>query len=140
MYSRRPRRRFLHEGFYDKYKAEGNWVKMKADKKGLTITLQRLDYGELEELKDAVENNDYNFAYEMFEDIMGNSPFEYHADLGYSGFGMTDAVGFSLGIDVYDDDEVDDEDGRLFYYKDYYVRFFLEELLEDGKVFFHSAD
>ena len=141
MYSRRPRRRFLREGYYDKYKAEGNWVKMKADKKGLTITLQRLDDDELDELREAVEDNNFEFAYEMFEDIIANSEFVFHQNLGDSGLGMTDAPGFSLGIDVYgyDDDEFDDEDGRLFYYNNYARYFIIEELLNKGKVFFHEA-
>ena len=59
--------------------------------------------------------------------IDGIDGLKFHFDLGESGFGMTSAPGF-----LYEDDE-------LWYFNDYAVRSFLEDLKTHNKAVFHYA-
>lgn len=52
----------------------------------------------------------------------------FHFNLGESGFGMTSAPGF-----VYEDDEV-------WYFNDYAIRSFVEDLNTNNKAIFHYAN
>lgn len=115
---------------------EGEYLILKPSEKGLTIELTEEGKEEIDEI-----SSDHDF-YDFFEDIQGNSDYEYHSDLGSSGFGMTDAPGITYGY-YYDDDGdcVDDDSSysEIYLYGNYVIKSFLDELKEKGEVFFISA-
>lgn len=81
-----------------------------------------------------------NFMTEYFEDIQVNSDIIYHSDLGSSGFGLTEAPGFTIGYDINDHGEyVETSDSQLYYYNDYMIHSFVDILKKEGRVFFKKA-
>ena len=91
-----------------------------------------------EEYEDLTE---MNFS-DIFDDVQGNSEYMYFFDVGEAGFGLTSAPGITDGYYYGDDGELTEgehTDAELYYYSDYAVTDFTEELKTKGKVFFNKA-
>jgi len=79
---------------------------------------------------------------DIFDDVQGNSEYMYFFDVGEAGFGLTSAPGITDGYYYGDDGELTEgehTDSELYYYPDYAVTDFTEELRTKGKVFFNKA-
>ena len=78
--------------------------------------------------------------YELVEDITTNSAFEYHWNLGEAGIGGTDAPAFTYEYSLGDAGEYEENDeSELYYFNDYAITPFMEELRDKGEVYFIKA-
>ena len=111
----------------------------------LTLTDEGKDFVQ-EKLDDEKRSNDNadlvhleNYFWEVGEDIWTNSEYDYSSNLGDSGFGLTEAPGIIMGNR---DDSGDWEDDVLvWYYNDYMIRSFLDDMMNgDGAVFTYAGD
>lgn len=116
---------------------------------GEYLTLERLENGNLkisltEEGKEEVEEDgisDVKF-HDYFEDIFSNSELIYSSDISELGIMMA-APGIIIGYYYSDDGELTDkgneEYSEVFYYVDYVIRDFTDELKNDGHVIFQTS-
>jgi hypothetical protein len=113
---------------------------------GEYISLELIDNGLKVKLNDASsakgeigEVSEVSF-HKLFEDIEVNSDFKYSDDLGTSQMGLTEAPGFLFSYNISDDGTFEEsESSVLYYYNDYMVKNFVEELFENGEVIFTQA-
>lgn len=115
---------------------EGRYIKIEPVDGGLWLHLT-------EEGREELENNDINEDrfYDLFDDVRGNSEWEYHSDMGEAGFGLTNAPGFTDGY-VYEDNgelEAVDDTAKIYWFPNYMVESFVETLKDEGKVFFDEG-
>ena len=122
-------------------------IKSKIDKLSGREAFQYIDIEIVENglwiyLTDNSEDFDEMDFDNIFDDVQGNSEYMYFFDVGEVGFGLTSAPGITDGYYFSDDGEITDEghdDSELYYYNDYAVTDFTEELRTKGKVFFNKA-
>ena len=79
---------------------------------------------------------------DFFEQIRCNSEFIYFDDMGEAGFGLTSAPGITDGYYYNDDAELTDkghDDSAVYWYPNYCITDFIEELYTTGKTFFQKA-
>ena len=116
---------------------------------GNYLKLERLENGYLkisltDEGKEKVEEYDISMSefWDYFEDITGNSGLLYFHDISSLGF-MTEAPGITIGYYYDDDGEYTDEGNEdyseVFYYSNYSINDFTEELKNEGFVIFEST-
>jgi len=111
------------------------------------MTLEELDNGLLvsitEEgrrfLKENKEDDYFANFEEIFESIKVNSEWEFHRDLGESGFGLTSAEGFTDGYHLSDVGGDYEGDGNLYYNNNYATINFIDELIENGYYKFNKG-
>lgn len=109
---------------------------------GRYLNLEKLDNGDLkiiltpdgrEEIEDSGE---VNFD-DLFEDIRCNSDYLYWESMSDAELGMSDAPCITDGYYFEDNgDLLTYDDSELFYYPDYMIKDFKEELDKDGFVIF----
>lgn len=110
---------------------------------GLKLKLNKEGKQKVEE--DMADHKDqYDIWYDLFDDIIGDSEYIFHKDMGESGFGLTNAEGITDGYHyvgetrkMYDADFP--KSANVYWYPNYQVKNPLEELYEDGSVFFTKA-
>jgi hypothetical protein len=137
-----------YKELYDQYKkvnenAGGNvehyrYLDIEKVENGLKISLN--DDGK-QNVEDEGGIEERNFG-DYFEDVMGNSDYLFIENLGDVGFGLTDAPGILYGYD-YNDDGLLMDDGRsdseVYWFPNYMVREFTQDMLEYGFVIFTKA-
>ncbi len=140
-------KRFLETGKYDLYGSsemkhggeagqEFEYIKLVPKEHGLEVQLTKEGIQKIKE-----DGITYQNADEYFEDIQGNSEFIYHNNLGDSGLGMTEAEGITDGYYFGDEGgyKTDHPDSaKLYYFNDYAIRFWGDDLKEEGKAFFQE--
>lgn len=104
-------------------------------KNGLTIQLTK-------EGKEFIKDFDATFD-DLFDEVRGNSELIYFEDIGEAGFGLTSAEGITDGY-YYDDkgnitDKGHKKDSAVYWYPNYMIVNFFEELQENGETFFNKA-
>lgn len=114
---------------------EYNYLNMDMVKNGdmkLTLTEEGL-----EKVED--EGINYDNFYDYFDDIRANSEFIYFGSLGDAGLGMTEAPGITDGY-YFDDDGniVEENDSEIYWYPNYIMKDFTEELSKNGSVIFST--
>ena len=122
-------------------------IKSKIDKLSGREAFQYIDIEIVENglwiyLTDNSEDFDEMDFDNIFDDVQGNSEYMYFSDLGDVSFGLTSAPGITDGYYFSDDGEITEgehTDAELYYYPDYAVTDFTEELRTKGKVFFNKA-
>ncbi len=108
---------------------------------GLQLSLNEEGIEEVNDLK-ADEKSDAEIWYELFDDVQGNSEYNFHANMGDSGFGLTDAEGITDGYYMGDDSEyVTDypKSAKVYWFPDYMIKSPLDEMMENGKVVFDES-
>lgn len=116
----------------------GKYVTLSVMPNGLMVKLTKNGFDEISGMSDADIKTD-NF-YDLVEDITSDSAFEYHENLGNAGLGMTDAPGFAYDYPMGDDGEyVQNDESELYYFNDYAITPFMEELRDKGEVYFIKA-
>jgi hypothetical protein len=135
--------------FYEEYNSESEnlndieqyqYISLKKLPNGIKIILN--DNGrELLNDTDDDKIKSEEIANDLFDDVQGNSEYDFHQDLGDMGFGLTDAPGITYGYHYDDNNEYNEygENAEVYYYNYYMLKNFIEELLEDGFVEFHKA-
>lgn len=121
--------------------AENEYVKLSMAGKNLVIELA--DDIDREDFDDMVKNSRFgdDAFYDMFDTIRANSDLEYVENLGDVGAGITEAPGIVQGASM-------DRNGqmkitkrtKIWYYDDYAINSFVEQLQKHGKVVFQAAD
>jgi hypothetical protein len=114
------------------------------------IDLEHLENGNLKiilnddgitESEDDYDFNESNF-FNYFEDIETNSEYMYFQDMSQVGVGMTEAPCITFGYYLGDDGKITDNDyseySEIFYYTNYMIKDFTEELKENGFVIFRT--
>jgi len=104
----------------------------------LIPTIDGLKIELTEEGKEVIK--EWNF-WELFEDVQGNSDYQYHPNLGWDGLGMIDAPGITYGYIMGDDGEWEEivSKSYIYYFDDYIINSFIDTLSEDGEVIFKRA-
>ena len=114
------------------------------------IDLEHLENGNLkiilnsEGVKEVQEDDDFNESnfLNYFEDVEGNSEYMYFQDMSYVGVGMSEAPCITYGYYLNDNGKVTDEEysdeSEVYYYTDYMIKYFTEELKENGFVIFRT--
>lgn len=127
----------LNEGV--NIKEQNSYIKIKTVGKNLEISLaSKRVIGEIQEMFD--DQGDDCF-YEIFEDIRANSELVYFSNLSDAGLGMSEANGIAYAYDMNDEGEYEEtSESKLWYYGNYAVKSFVEELIENGKVIFTLAN
>lgn len=117
---------------------KGEFVEMNVMENGLGLMLTLTPDG-IEEVADI--GTDEDRFIEIFEDIQVNSDWMFHLDMGNSGFGLTEAPGFTAGYVQNDDGEFASthDDSAVYYYKDYVIKNFMSELYPNGSVIFKKG-
>jgi len=117
---------------------------------GRYLNLEKLENGNLKitinyDGKIEVETYgiDWDRFSDYFEDIRCNSDYNYFSDLGDAGLGMTNSPGITDGYN-YDDegeftDENNEENSDIYFYPNYMIKDFTEELIKNGSVIFNSS-
>lgn len=109
----------------------GNNITLEMMDKSLKLTIT--DTGK--ELLEDIGMDEINFL-ELFEDIQVNSSFSFLPSVSELG-ALSEAPGIIYEYELTDSGEfVENEDSRLFYYNDYMLNNFVEELFNDGVVTF----
>jgi hypothetical protein len=91
-------------------------------------------------LEESIEDDYFARFEEIFESINVNSEWEFHRDLGDSGFGLTSADGFSNGYHYNDEGDYEGhEDSEVYFNNNYAIKSFVEELINEGSYFFNKA-
>lgn len=111
----------------------------------LKISLNEDGYNYIKDENIDIEESDYqklqSLFDDLFDDVQGNSDYQYIENVGDFGFGLTEAPGITDGY--YYDDNGDfkeiDETSELYYYEPYQIRDFVKELLKNGEVIFNKA-
>lgn len=102
----------------------GRYITIKLEPNFLQINLTDEGKSELSEKTTEGEVLHEDLFFDLFEDIKANSSLEFSLDIGTDfNAGLTEAPGFS-----YEDD--------IYYYNDYMIKSFVEELYNNGEVFF----
>ena len=77
---------------------------------------------------------------DFFDDIRVNSEWNYIENLSHAGLGMSEAPCITYGYYIDDDGNFTDEESmsysNIYYYSDYVIKSFTEELIKDGSVIF----
>jgi hypothetical protein len=105
---------------------------------GLKISLNEAGKQNVED-EGGIEESKF---YDYFEDVRGNSEYIYFEDMGDAGFGLTSAPGITDGYEYNDDGELTDEghtDSEVYWFPNYMIRDFTQDMLEDGYVIFTKA-
>jgi hypothetical protein len=112
----------------------GNYLTIELHGNGLLIKLKR-------GAKSFIKN--FNASWDdLFEDIRSNSDWLYHEDMGNAGFGLTSAPGFTDGYYYDDNGEFTDKgnkDSNIYWYPNYMITDFFEELLKTKLTFFNKG-
>ena len=113
------------------------YLSLEVQENGLLVTVTSEGKEFLEE---NIENDYFAKFEEIFESIMTNSEWEFHRDLGNSGFGLTSADGLTNGYGYNDDGEYEGhEDSQVYFNSDYAITSFIEELISEGSYFLNKA-
>lgn len=128
-----------YENFWDIYAPSGRYLEMEILKNGdLKISLTDDGILEVDETGISIDN-----FYDYFDDIRANSEYLYFEDLGKAGIGLTDSPGITDGYYYDDDGELTDEehdDSSIYWYPNYIVKDFTEDLMENGYVIFNTIN
>jgi hypothetical protein len=115
-------------------------------KLGMTANGQNLEIkliakgGKLKEFIEAHEEQGENCFSDFFEDIQSNSEIQFATNGSYFGL-MTEAPCIAYALDRNDDDEfVENNETKIWYYEPYAVSDFVEELITKKSVVFTLAD
>lgn len=104
----------------------------------LELTLE--DSSEFEWLNENINSSHDDLIYSMFERYSCNGSYTYFdADNANPFVGLTEAPCIAEKLD-YDDDGRKKIIGKFWYYPDYMIKSFIDELLEDGFVIFELAN
>lgn len=110
--------------------------------KGLKISLNEEGIELVKELKED-NKSDFEIWNELFEDITANSEYNFHNDIGDSGFGLTNIEGITDGY-YYDDNgqyKTDYlESAKVYWFPNYMILSSIDEMIEKGSVIFDDAD
>ena len=110
------------------------------------LDLEKLKNGDLkiilnsdgrDEVVDSGIDN-YKFS-DYFDDIRGNSDYLYYESISDAGLGMSEAPCILDGFYFDDNGDLTDDghnDSEIFYYPDYMIKNFTEELVKNGFVIF----
>jgi hypothetical protein len=113
----------------------GEYISLKMTKNGLEISLTKKGKEKVKE--DGITEENF---YDYFEDIQANSEFLYFAE---SPVGLTDAPVITDGLYYDDDGELTDKghsDSEVYWYPDYAIKSFADELKEEGNTFFDKSE
>lgn len=124
----------------------GRYVNIKVmPNKNLKLTLTDEGKTEIEDIQSQyADRPEANMAwYEsefggLFDDIRGNSEYTYVPDLGDEGMGLTNAPGIIMGN--MDDNGEWEPDVLVWYYNDYMLQSFLEDMMGGGTIFTYAGD
>ena len=127
----------IFESFYNIDVEHYRYVDLEHLENGnLKIILNSEGVIEAEDDADFSERNFYNY----FEDVEGNSEYLYFQDMSTFGVGMSEAPCITYGYYLCDDGKITDDyysdESEVYYYKDYMIKDFTEELLDNGFVIF----
>lgn len=104
---------------------------------GLKISLN--EEGKIKATEDVLTEDNFD---DYFDDVRGNSEYNYIYNLGEAGFGLTEAPGIVDGYYTNDDGYLTDDgrdDSKVYYYNDYMLKDFTKELSDNGFVIFTKA-
>lgn len=122
------------ESFWDKYE-EHQYLDLDIMENGdLKIILNSDGKEEAED-----SGIDYNRFYDFFDDISANSDMKYYDDMGDTGLGMSSAPCIITGYEYDDNGNIVIEetgDTGIYWYPEYMVKDFTEELVKKGYVIF----
>ena len=83
---------------------------------------------------------DEDMNYDLFDDIRANSELLYFSDMSDTGFGMSSAPCITDGYYVGDDGDLEEGNKAIVYwYPNYLVKSFTDELVENGYVIFQTG-
>lgn len=126
-----------YENFWDVYCPSGRYLNMEILENGdLKISLTEEGKEEVDETGISIDS-----FYDYFDDIRANSEFMFFEDLGEAGLGMTSAPGITDGYYYNDNGDITDElhdDSVIYWYPNYVVKDFTEELKNNGYVIFNT--
>jgi len=127
------------EGFWNKHtdRIEYEYLRMDIIENG-NMKLSLTDEGKEKVKEDGI--NYENFI-DYFDDIRANSEYVYWESIGDAGLAMSDAPCITDGYYFDDDGIFTDEkhdDSEIFWYPDYVVKDFTEELYKKGYVIFET--
>lgn len=115
----------------------------KFEYQGRYLNLQKLDTGNLKIIltddgREEMEEGKDDFS-DLFDDIRSNSDYLYWESIGDAGLGMSDAPCITDGY-YFDDngDLTEGDDSEIFWFPNYMVENFIEELVENGFVIFNT--
>lgn len=115
----------------------GEYISLEVAENALKIKLVE---GKKEKARDEIKNIDEVSFNRLFEDIESNSDFTYSENIGNLGLGLTDAPGFLFSYTMSDEGSFEETtDSVLYYYNEYAINNFVEELFENGVVEFTQA-
>lgn len=127
---------FVNENF-NKNIYEGEYTILEIQQNRLKISLTIDGKEKINDISsDVLRTDDF---FDFVEDIVVNSDFNYVSDIGEVGLGLTSAPGFIQGYTLNDDGIYDDVD-ELYYYNDYMILSFMEQLQKNGVVYFDKAE
>lgn len=128
---------------------KSNYLSLEVVDDGLILRLTQAGKREIKDLMpEGFKKKDYPYFYhyvdfyDFFEQIRCNSEFMYFDDMGEAGFGLTSAPGITEGYYLDDDAELTDkghDDSAVYWYPNYMITDFIEELYTTGKTFFQKA-
>lgn len=133
---------------------KSNYLSLEVVDNGLILRLTQAGKREIKYLmpEGFRTNDDKNFVdhvhfcqhvdfVDFFEQIRCNSDFIYFDDIGEAGFGLTSAPGITDGYYYDDNGELIYENiySEVYWYPNYMITDFIEELYTTGKTFFQKA-
>ena len=128
---------------------KSNYLSLEIVDNGLILRLTQAGKREIKDLipegfnkKDDSCFCHYVDFFNFFEQIRCNSEFIYFDNIGEAGFGLTSAPGITDGYYYNDDAELTDEghnDSAVYWYPNYCIIDFIEELYTKGQTFFQKA-
>ena len=113
------------------------------------LDLEKLENGDLKIILNSdgkEEANDYginidNF-YDYFDDVRGNSEYLFYESISDAGLGMSEAPCIIAGYYFDDNGKLTDDghdDSEIFWYPNYMIKDFTEELVKNGFVVFQTT-
>jgi len=137
---------------FNKFNVNENMISLDDSelRNGEYLTLKRLENGNLkisltEEGKEEINNSDYEVESDylnLFDDIVSNSSIVLFSDISQLGF-MSESPGITIGYYFSDEGEYTDEGNEdwseVFYYPNYQIKDFTEDLKNEGYVIFKTT-
>ena len=116
-----------------------NYISLEKIQYGLKITINSEGMEILEDA-DVGEIKSENIMFELFEDVRGNSEYEYHSNMGDIGLGLTSAPGITDGFFINDEGDFEEnESAEAYFFSDYMIINFIEKLMTEKSVVFNKA-